>query len=784
MDIPSFLDQLRGLPWYGDQIVHREDIPPRSATYAELEKPLSPDLQRTLESLGIHSLYSHQTAAINSARSGENVIVATPAASGKSLCYHLPVLDSLLQERASRALYLFPTKALAQDQYKHIEQLVPEGSRLRPGIFDGDTPAQDRAKIRRQARIVLSNPDMLHLGILPNHRSWYQLLRGLRYVVLDEAHVYRGVFGSNVANVIRRLRRLCRRFGSEPQFILCSATLSNAGEHAERLVGLPFRVIEEDGAPFGGKDFVFWNPPMVDKSLGTRRSTSSEAAQLLAELLRRQARTLAFVRSRRMAELLYVFVRDQLSESSPGIVKRLAPYRAGYLPEDRRRIERDFFEGRLLGLTTTNAMELGIDIGDLEATILCGYPGSIASTWQQAGRSGRSGERALTVLLALDNPLDQYLMRHPETFFSKSHESARISPTNPYVLKPQLLCAAYEAPLTAEDGELFDADLSVHARDLEEEGFLHSRTGRWHLDPEVTYPAQDVNIRSTSANFFTLVEQDSGVVLETVDESSAYLELHPGGIYLHQGEAYLITDLDIASHTAYAARTDAPYYTRVRDLTETRVLSVFQKKPAGTTTVYLGEVSVTTTVIGFARKAHFTNEVLGEERISLPPQSYNTVALWFDIPPDTLAQVHAERRDLAGGLHAMEHAAIGLLPLFALCDRNDIGGVSTPLHPDTGLPQVFIHDGQPGGVGIAEHGYEVIEDLWKATLDAVSRCPCRSGCPSCIHSPKCGNNNQPLNKVVALLLLHDILFGPNSLSNEPVPSAGSGQALDLSKDPG
>ena len=757
MDVSSFLSQVKGLPWYGNQIVHQEDIPPRTQTYGDLDSPLDPRLQHALEAQGIDALYSHQAEAINASRSGENVIVATPAASGKSLCYHLPVLDAMLSDRAGRALFLFPTKALTQDQSSSVASLVPKGSRLRHDIFDGDTPTRDRATIRRNARLVLTNPDMLHLGILPNHRSWHQFLRGLRYVVIDEAHMYRGVFGSHMANVVRRLRRMCMRLGSDPQFILCSATISNPGEHAERLVGQPFRVVDEDGAPYGGKDFVFWNPPMLDLAEGSRRSTNSEAALLLADLLRREVRTIAFVRSRRSAELLYITVRNRLADGSPAIARRVAPYRAGYLPEDRRRIERDLFEGRLLGLTTTNAMELGIDIGDLDATILSGYPGSVANTWQQAGRSGRSGERALSVLVAMDNPLDQYLMRHPETFFSKVHEAARISPTNPYIQKPQLLCAAYEAPITAKDTEIFGPELLTHVQELEDEGLLNSRGPRWHLGPEVTYPAEDVNIRSASANFYTLVEEESGVVLETVEESSAFLQLHPGGVYLHQGEAYLITHLDIESHTAYGAATDVPYYTEVRDLTDTRILNVYKHKRAGRTTAYLGEVEVSTTVKGFRRVAHFTNEVLGEERVSLPTLSYNTVALWFDIPDDTLAHVKSERLDLAGGLHAMEHAAIGVLPIFALCDRNDIGGLSTPLHPDTGRPQVFIHDGHPGGVGITEHGYEIIEDLWKATLDVVSQCPCQEGCPSCVHSPKCGNNNQPLDKAVAQLLLQDIL---------------------------
>ena len=757
MDVPAFLSQLQGLPWYRGQIVHREEIPPRTASAGTLETPLNPKLQSPLESLGVEFLYSHQAEAINALRRGQNVIVATPAASGKSLCYHLPVLHGLLENRTRRALYVFPTKALAQDQYKTLSRLIPEGSRIRHGIFDGDTPSQERADVRRSSQLLITNPDMLHLGILPNHRSWYEMLRGLRYVVIDEAHVYRGVFGSHVANVIRRLRRLCQRFGGDPQFILCSATIANPGEHAEGLVGLPFHVVGENGSPYGGKDFVLWNPPMLDMAKGGRHSTNSEAALIFAELLRRRVRTLTFVRSRRAAELLYVYARDQLRESDPDVAKRVAPYRASYLPEDRRRIERDFFEGRLLGLTTTNALELGIDIGDLDATILTGYPGSIASTRQQAGRSGRGGERSLSMLIALDNPLDQYLMRHPEHLFGVPHESARISPANPYILRPHLLCAAYEAPLTMEDTEFFGPDLLWYAGELVDNGLLHAKGARWHLEPKVTYPAQDINIRSTSPHFYTMVERDSGAILETVGEMSAFLQLHPGAVYLHQGETYLIGELDLESRTAYAVAADVPYYTDVRDYTDTRVLKVLGSKRAGRTTVYLGDVNVSTTVVGFKRKAHFTEEVLGEEDLSLPPQSYDTVALWFDVPKDTLERIHTDRLDLAGGLHAVEHAAIGVLPLFAMCDRNDIGGISTPLQPDTGRPQVFIHDGHQGGVGIAEYGYQVIQELWGATLKVVSECPCESGCPGCVQSPKCGSNNQPLDKEVAALILRDIL---------------------------
>ena len=757
MDTEDFLRHLESLLWYQDQMVHVEQIPVRDAMTGQVDPPLDERLYRKLDETGVASLYAHQVEAVHALRQGHNIIVATPAASGKSMCYNLPVIDALLTDRSARALYLYPTKALAQDQEKKLAALIPEERRVRHGIFDGDTPSEDRSSIRRLSQVVISNPDMLHLGILPNHRAWHQFLRGLRYVVVDEAHVYRGVFGSHVSNVMRRLRRLCRAFGNEPQFILCSATIANPAEHAERLVGLPFEVIEEDGSPYGGKDFVFWNPPMIDMAQGSRRSTNGEATQIFSELLRKHVRTMTFVRSRRTAELIYVYVRDQLKPTHPIVAKRIAPYRASYLPEDRRRIERDLFEGRLLGITTTNAMELGVDVGNLDATLITGYPGSIASAWQQAGRSGRRGERSLSVMIAHDNPLDQYLMRHPESFFGKSHESARISPSNPYILKPHLLCAAYEAPLTMADTEFFGPDLLWYADELQEDRFMHTQSDRWHLQPEVAYPAEQVNIRSASSDFYTLVEEDSGAILETVSEETAFMQLHPGAISLHQGEPYLIKDLDLESHTAYADKSDAPFYTVVRDYTETRVLNTFKSKQAGRTTIHLGEVNVSTHVVGFRRKSHYTDENLGEEFVDLPPQSYDTIAFWFDVPPETLGFITENKLDLAGGLHAVEHAAIGLLPLFALCDRNDIGGISTPLHPDTGQAQVFVHDGHPGGVGVAERGYDVIEDLWQATYEVISECPCEAGCPSCIHSPKCGANNQPLDKELAKLVLKEIL---------------------------
>ncbi|MFQ5860160.1 MAG: DEAD/DEAH box helicase [Dehalococcoidia bacterium] len=759
MNVSAFLEHLRCLPTYQEQIVFTHQVPPRPSCPGELDRPLHPSLQGTLQQGGLWPLYRHQAQAVNAMNGGAHVMVATPAASGKSLCYHLPVLEALLHDPRTRALYLYPAKALAQDQLRNLQQLVPPEASARAEVFDGDTPPRERAAIKRGARILLTNPDMLHLGILPNHRSWARFFQGLRFVVLDEAHTYRGVFGSHVANVLRRLRRLCQRYGSAPQFILCSATIANPGELAERLTGLPFQVVDEDGSPSGGKRFLFWNPPFTDETHSARRSASTEAACLLTELAQQRIRTLTFVRTRRLAELVSLYTREQLAQRESSLASRISPYRAGYLSQDRRRIEQALFQGELLGVVATNALELGIDIGDLDATVLTGYPGSIASTWQQAGRSGRRGEESLSILVGQDNPLDQYLMRHPQTFFGKPTEHALISPENPYILAPHLLCAAYETPLEAADTALFGESLEQRAAELVGMGLLRSDGGRWYLDPSITYPAEEVNIRSTSREQYLLLEEETGRVLETLEQAAAFLQAHPGAIYLHQGEPYRVERLDLTAKIASVVRADGSYYTQASDITDIRIRRLLQHKLAGGVGVYLGEVEVSNLVVGYKKRAPLTEEVLDEEPLDLPPTRFPTVALWFDIPQELMSRALAERWDLAGGLHAAEHAAIGVLPLFTLCDRNDIGGVSTPLHPDTGRPQVFIYDGHPGGIGITERGYQLIEELWAATGRVVRECPCTDGCPSCIQSPKCGNNNQPLDKRVCLTLLETLLAG-------------------------
>jgi len=760
MDAAAFLHHLVSLSDYRQQLVHIESIPPQGALTGKLDTPLDSALQVCLESLGISALYSHQAKALNAILAGKNVIIATPSASGKTLCYHLATLDALLHDNYSRALYIFPTKALAQDQLRSLKQILGETKELSqllsPGIvatFDGDTPQNERANIRKRANIVLTNPDMLHLGILPNHQSWSRLFRNLKYIVIDETHIYRGVFGSHVANVLRRLRRLCSMYGSNPQFICCSATIANPQEHAQNIVGLPFESIVEDGSPHGQKYFTFWNPPIIDEAKTTRRSPNSEAAFLLGELVQKEIRSLAFASTRKLTELIYIYTREQLP---PSLRNKISPYRAGYLPEDRRRIERQFFDGELLGLVATTAMELGINIGDLDATVLTGYPGSIASAWQQAGRSGRSTLSSLSFFIAQENPLDQYLMRNPDFFFGKNFDNAIINPNNPYILKPHLLCAAWEKPLEEKNAEFF-GEISALLAELEQEGRLRKRQEKYYLSPSIMYPAQDINIRATSGQNYAVIDGREGYLLETVEASVAFFQIHPGAIYLHQGESYLIKELDLARHIAWAEPKPVDYYTQTMEIDDIRVTKMLKKKVCYTVDVYFGDVDVTNVVVGFKRKRQFTEEVISEEPLDLPPQNFPTKALWFDLPQKAIDKIVDAGLDLHGGLHACEHAAIGILPLFALCDRNDIGGVSTSFHPDTAKAQIFIYDAHPGGIGIAEKGFEIITELWQATLKVVQECPCTDGCPSCVQSPKCGNNNQPLDKEAAVILLEELV---------------------------
>lgn len=756
-DAFTFLDHLLSIPDYQGQAVHIQHIPAHHAKTGALTHPLPGLLQNSLEDFGISNLYTHQAEAINIVRSGKNVIIATPSASGKSLCYNIPVLEVMLTAKTGCAIYLFPTKALAQDQLRHFRKLAHPLILKQDefAVFDGDTPADERAHIKRKCRVVLTNPDMLHVGILPNHRAWSRLLRRLRFVVCDEVHIYRGVFGSHVSNVIRRLHRLCHFYGASPQFILCSATIANPREHAERLTGMQFEVVSDDGSPHGPRRFVFWNPPLIDKKRATRRSPSGEATHISSQLIKHGIRTIVFTRTRKLTELIYRYIRERLP---PELSNTVSPYRAGYMAKDRRRIEQALFHGNLQGVVSTTALELGVDIGDLEAAILTGYPGSISSTWQQAGRSGRSLRRSLSFLIAQNDPLDQYFMRHPDSFFASQYESALTNPDNLQILKSHLLCAAWEKPLDSSDRELIGRAFDDAVTALETEGKLRRREHRWFLATSVLYPAQAVNIRSSSHDSYALVDASQGYrLLETIPASIAFSQVHTGAVYFHQGESYIVTHLDLETRTALVMPANVPYYTVATELTDLSILTTIKERFDYGIPVHFGEVGVTTLVTGYKKKRQYTEEVIEEQPLQLPPQQFTTHALWFDLPQSGIDLVNAEGLDFHGGIHALEHAAIGILPLFALCDRNDIGGVSTPLQPQTGKPQIFIYDAHPGGIGIAEKGYQIIRNLWQTTLKTIDECPCEDGCPACIQSPKCGNNNEPLDKKAAIILLGSLL---------------------------
>jgi DEAD/DEAH box helicase domain-containing protein len=755
----QFLARLKRSADYQGQIVHVEEIPARPAVYGILDVPLPRRLSAALADQGIRELYRHQAEAIDLIRSGFHLIITTPTASGKSLCYNAPVLETLLEDKDARALYLFPTKALAQDQRGKLDAL-----NLHPDItvatFDGDTPKEERTWVKRYARLVITNPDMLHVGMLPYHASWMSLFKNLRYIVVDEAHIYRGVFGAHVANIMRRLRRVAAKYGARPQFIACSATIANPGELFTRLIGLEAEPISGDGAPVGKKHFVFWNPPILDAETGTRKSSNAEATSIFTQLVQGGVRTIAFTRARKTAELLLTYSRRALESTiaSGHLVNKIISYRAGYTPAQRRDIERRLFNGELTGVTATNALELGVDIGGVDACVLTGYPGTVASTWQQAGRAGRRQGEALAVLIAADNPLDQFLMRRPDYFFGRSHEHATLDPTNKHILGGHLLCAAYEIPMTERDFALFgDEKARYVAHRLIEEGVLAYRGERIQYTGN-EYPAGLINIRSASNNQYTIVDDSRGsTVIGTVEEARAYETLHPGAVYLHMGEAYVVESLDIDNFRAHVRPATASYYTEARINSHITIKETYASREFGNAVAYFGSVVVTTQVVGFKQKQLYSEENLGQFDLDLPEQEFETEAVWYGLSRDLVETLEKHQLDLAGGVHALEHASISLLPLFALCDRNDIGGVSTSYHEQVGAPTVFVHDAHPGGVGIAETGYRLIEDWLTATRDMLDECPCEVGCPSCIQSPKCGNNNEPLDKAAARRIVHHLL---------------------------
>jgi len=748
VDPRAFLQAVAG----EESLVHVRELPGR----ANAPEPFPPDLPEViverLALLGVEGLYRHQRTALDAARARRNVVIATGTASGKTLVYNLAFAAEALSDPKSTALYLFPTKALARDQLRQVRELrLPQ---VKAAVYDGDTPQAERPLIRRNANLVMSNPDMVHASLLPDHARWADFFLRLSLVVVDEAHVCRGVFGSHVAMVLRRLRRLVAHYGGDPRFVLASATVGNPADLAERLVGVAFEAVTEDASPSGEKLFALWNPPVIDEDSGARRSALTDASMIMARLAEDGVKSIGFARSRRAAELLAEFTRRALPAA---LKRRVKSYRAGYLAEDRRELERQLANDELLAVASTSALELGIDIGSLDAAVLVGYPGTRASMWQQAGRAGRRESGSLAVLVAQDDPLDQYLVTHPADLFDKPPEAAVIDPANPFVLEPHLACAAREYPLSDEELAIFGSGAETAVGRLEERGELVRRRGLIHHKGRES-PHRRVDIRSASGHLFSIVIEETGELLGTVDESRAYYHVHPGAVYLHQGEQFEVSELDLVTRVALVTRADPDYYTQSRDTTDIEVVGASEESAtSGAVPTFYGTVRVTNQVVGFVRKLVATGDVVDTVPLALPPQTLETKAVWWAIPQDVIDRAAIKPADLPGAAHAAEHAAIGLLPLVATCDRWDVGGVSTAYHPDTASCAIFIYDGYAGGAGIAERGFRSTARLLEATLETVKQCPCSHGCPSCVQSPKCGNGNEPLDKAAAISLLAAML---------------------------
>ena len=726
----------------GEELAYLSTESPRAPRIAPLPDELHRELRAALARQGIEQLYAHQAEAWTATRGGDNVIVTTGTASGKTLAFNLPVLDALATDPKNRALYLYPTKALAQDQARALGELAVPG--VHAAIYDGDTPQERRSHIRKWANLVLTNPDMLHIGVLPRHDLWADVLHNLRYVVIDEAHVYRGVFGSHVANVLRRLRRLARIYGAEPQFIFASATIANPGELAHALLGTHATVIGDDAAPRAERTIALWNPELIDPELGLRASPLGDAARLLAALVQRDLRTICFAKSRKAAELVHRMAVDRVDATT---AKRLAPYRAGYTPEQRRDIERRLVAGELLGVSCTDALELGIDIGLLDCAISVGFPGTVASLRQQWGRAGRRGH-GLAVMIASEDALDQYFMREPETLLGRRVEAAILDHANPRVLDGHVAAAAFEAPVDDEDRATL-GDQALERAPLIPE-LQHTPRGWVYAGKD--YPAGRTPLRSATADAFTVIDATTGSLLGVVERERAYSTVHQGAVYLHMGEQWLVRELDLLARHAVVEPFSGDWYTQAKKETSTDIDEPLRVERRLGLSLTFGRVSVTEQVVAYQRKGIRDQATIDTVQLDLPATTFETEAVWY-IPSARHLEGLEAMPALLSSLHAAEHSMIAILPLWAMCDRWDIGGLSTNIHQDTGEPTVFIYDGHPGGVGIAERGFEQFEGWVADTVRMLEGCPCERGCPSCVQSPKCGNLNEWLDKGGALTLL-------------------------------
>ncbi len=765
MDVARFLDSITNSRHYRDQVVHQQVVPAREAVYADTEQPIHPQVAALLERQGITRLYAHQAAAIDASRRGEHTIVVTGTASGQTLCYNIPVLEALADDPRARALYLFPTKALAQDQLKGLRRFTegPGGISAPCGAYDGDTPQGERRNLRDKGRIILTNPDMLHSGVLPNHSRWSEFFQNLKYVVIDEVHAYRGLFGANVANVVRRLRRIAMHYGSEPRFVLCSATIGNPGELAENLLGLPVTRVENDGSPRGKKTFLLWNPPHLDEAKIERRSPNTDAHYLLCDLVRWGSQTIAFVRARVTAELLFRMCQDRLRQDGSRLYRSVRAYRGGYIASDRREIEQQLFSGELLGVISTNALELGIDIGSMEACLLVGYPGTIASLWQQAGRAGRGSEESLAILLAQNEPIDQFLMKHREFLFDKTPEQAIVDAHNPHICALHLRCAAQELPVDARDEERFGEYLYALLEMLEDANEVKRAGNRWFWCAPNSYPARDFSLRLGTDNVYQIMDV-SGPEPNTIgeiDELSAYHIVHTQAIYMHQAETYFVRELNLERKHAYIEKGDFDYYTQSVDKVQIHVEQIDLEDPWRVSRTGLGDTNVTEIVYMFRKMKFGSRDSIGFGALDLPPYPLETVSMWVIPPKEALDLVRSHGRSPQDGLLGISNVFASVMCFFTMCDRTDIGTAIDS--SNFSAPTMFAYDKYPGGAGFAQRAYARLEEIMEACLDLVTSCECEDGCPSCVGAPEDMARGEGLtrqavpDKDAALCLLHFLL---------------------------
>ncbi len=744
--IGEYIKSLKGSEALGRQVVFHRELRPAMPKYLDVSTPWPEHIKKILDQTGIKKLYSHQAKAIDLIRAGTNVVVATPTASGKSLIYNLPVLEQILKEPSSKALYVFPLKALAQDQLRSLNELsacLPRDLAPDAALYDGDTPKAMRARLRQMPpSVLLTNPEMLHLSLLPYHQSWSAFWSGLTHVILDEVHTYRGILGSHMAWVLRRMNRVCAMYGSAPTFVFCSATIGNPGELASTLTGLKVKEVVESGAPSGRRHVVFINPDA---------GPAHAAILLLRAAISRGLRTIVYTQSRKLTELIGMWASTQAGAYKD----RIGTYRAGYLPEERREIERDLASGRLLAVVSTSALELGIDIGNLDLCILVGYPGTIMATWQRGGRVGRKLQDSALVLIAQEDALDQYFMRNPNELLTRSPEAAVLNPMNPVIMSRHLECAAVEAPVCRNEPGFQQKEVRQSLSNLEKKArLLLDEHGRC-FHPVRKYPHRGLDLRGAGRTFQILTE-DQQKTIGHIDGFRAYRETHPGAVYIHLGNTYVVKDLDIEGRQVLVTRKKVDYFTRVRAEKTTQVLEILDKRSAWSSRIFFGRLRVTDRVTGYERKQVRGQARLGTVSLNLPAQVFETEGFWIKIPGEVQQMIQEERLHFMGGIHALEHAMIGILPLLVLTDRGDLGGISTTFHPQVGGAAVFVYDGIPGGVGLSRQAFQNPEDLLIRVLKTIKDCPCETGCPSCVHSPKCGSGNRPIDKDAALMVLKGI----------------------------